>query len=61
MLAAPALAFANTIAQSDAPAVAYATVYPLVMFLRIIIAQLLILFFMSAVNLKTLKKRNKIK
>jgi len=41
----PALAFANTIAQSDAPAVAYATVYPLVMFLRIIIAQLLILFF----------------
>jgi len=41
----PALAFANTIAQSDAPSVAYATVYPLVMFLRIIIAQLLILFF----------------
>ncbi len=41
----PALAFANTLAQSDAPAVAYATVYPLVMFLRIIIAQLLILMF----------------
>jgi putative transport protein len=41
----PALAFANGIAQSEAPAVAYATVYPLVMFLRIFIAQLLILVF----------------
>jgi putative transport protein len=41
----PALAFANGIAQSEAPAVAYATVYPLVMFLRIFIAQLLILLF----------------
>lgn len=43
----PALAYANTIAQSEAPAVAYATVYPLVMFLRIFIAQLLILLFAS--------------
>jgi putative transport protein len=42
----PALAFANSIAQSEAPAVAYATVYPLVMFLRIFVAQLLILLFM---------------
>jgi len=41
----PALAFANSIAQSEAPAVAYATIYPLVMFLRIIVAQLLILMF----------------
>jgi putative transport protein len=41
----PALAFANSIAQSEAPAVAYATVYPLVMFLRIFIAQLLVLLF----------------
>jgi putative transport protein len=39
----PALAFANGLAQSEAPSVAYATVYPLVMFLRIFIAQLLIL------------------
>jgi putative transport protein len=39
----PALAFANGIAQNEAPSVAYATVYPLVMFLRIFIAQLLIL------------------
>jgi len=39
----PALAFANSIAQSEAPAVAYATVYPLVMFLRIFIAQIMVL------------------
>lgn len=41
----PALAFANSIASTDAPSVAYATVYPLVMFLRIIVAQILILAF----------------
>jgi putative transport protein len=41
----PALAFANSIAQCEAPAVAYATVYPLVMFLRIISAQLLVMVF----------------
>jgi putative transport protein len=41
----PALAYANNITQSEAPAVAYATVYPLVMFMRIFIAQLLILLF----------------
>ncbi|MFZ0283154.1 MAG: putative transporter [Bacteroidales bacterium] len=41
----PALAFANNVAQSEAPAIAYATVYPLVMFLRIFMAQLLILLF----------------
>ena len=42
----PALAFANNIAQSEAPAVAYATVYPLVMFMRIFLAQLILLLFM---------------
>lgn len=41
----PALAFSNSLAQSEAPAMAYSTVYPLVMFLRIIIAQLLVLLF----------------
>jgi putative transport protein len=41
----PALAFAGSIARSEAPAVAYAAVYPLVMFLRIFVAQLLILIF----------------
>ncbi|MFH0841550.1 MAG: putative transporter [Bacteroidota bacterium] len=42
----PALAFASTLARSEAPAIAYATVYPLVMFLRIFVAQLLILLFL---------------
>jgi putative transport protein len=40
----PALAFAHSVAQNEAPSIAYATVYPLVMFLRIFVAQLLILF-----------------
>lgn len=42
----PALSFANTTAGNDMPAVAYATVYPLTMFLRVITAQLLILIFL---------------
>jgi putative transport protein len=37
----PALAFATTLARSDAPAVAYATVYPLTMILRIVAAQII--------------------
>lgn len=41
----PALAFANTVTGSDAPSVAYATVYPLTMILRILVGQLIILFF----------------
>ncbi len=43
----PALAFANGYTGSDAPAVTYATVYPLVTFLRIISAQVLVLFFLK--------------
>ena len=39
----PALAFANSQTEHDAPAVAYSTVYPLTMFLRILTAQLLVL------------------
>ncbi|MDR2815919.1 MAG: putative transporter [Proteiniphilum sp.] len=42
----PALSFANTTAGNDVPAVSYATVYPLTMFLRVITAQLLILIFL---------------
>jgi AspT/YidE/YbjL antiporter-like protein len=38
----PALAFAHTISASDAPLVAYATVYPLSMLLRIFTAQILV-------------------
>lgn len=41
----PALAFANTINRSDAPSVAYATVYPLTMLLRILVAQSLVVLF----------------
>ncbi len=43
----PALAFANDYTGSDAPAVTYATVYPLVTFLRILSAQLLVLFMLK--------------
>ena len=41
----PALAYSNATAGNDAPSVGYATVYPLAMFLRVLTAQLLILFF----------------
>lgn len=41
----PALAYSNKIANNDAPAVAYSTVYPLSMFMRVITAQLIILIF----------------
>ncbi len=41
----PALAYSNATAGNDAPLVGYATVYPLTMFLRVLTAQLLILFF----------------
>ena len=43
----PALAFANSFSSSPAVSIAYATVYPLVMILRIISAQLIILFFIT--------------
>lgn len=39
----PALGYANTAAGNEMPAVGYATVYPVVMFLRVLTAQLLIL------------------
>lgn len=42
----PALAFANATAGNNAPAVGYSTVYPLSMFLRILMAQLVLIFFM---------------
>ena len=39
----PALAYSNDMAGNDTPAVGYATVYPLTMFLRVLSAQILIL------------------
>ena len=41
----PALAYGNKVSGNDAPSVAYSTVYPLAMFLRVLSAQLLILLF----------------
>ncbi len=43
----PALAYANAIAGNDTPSVSYATVYPIVMFCRVLTAQLLILLFVG--------------
>lgn len=40
-----ALNYINSTIESDMPAVAYATVYPLTMFLRVIVVQLIIMFF----------------
>jgi AspT/YidE/YbjL antiporter-like protein len=41
-----ALNYANASADNDEPSVSYATVYPLCMFLRVIIAQMILIFFM---------------
>jgi len=41
-----ALNYANSIVDGDEPSVSYATVYPLCMFARVIIAQLILLIFM---------------
>lgn len=43
----PALAYANQTVSNNAPAVGYSTVYPVTMFLRILTAQLIILFLAS--------------
>ena len=40
----PALAFANAVAGSEGPSTAYATVYPLTMILRVLAAQLFVLY-----------------
>jgi putative transport protein len=43
----PALAFATNLAGSNAPSVAYATVYPLTTLLRILSAQILVVLLVS--------------
>jgi putative transport protein len=40
----PALAFATSMTSSEAPSVSYATVYPLVMLLRVLAAQGMVIF-----------------
>ncbi len=42
----PALSYSGSIAGNDEPAVSYSTVYPLTMFLRVFLAQILILSFL---------------
>jgi putative transport protein len=43
----PALAFANSLAKSEIPSLSYATVYPVTMILRIISAQLMMIYWTS--------------
>jgi putative transport protein len=43
----PALAFASQTAGNDAPAIGYSTVYPLAMFLRILMAQVVLMLFLG--------------
>lgn len=45
MTDSPAMAFANTAAGNELPAIAYATVYPLTLILRILAAQLFVILF----------------
>lgn len=40
-----ALSYVNSTVEGDNPAVSYATVYPLAMFIRVILAQLILMFF----------------
>ena len=40
-----ALSYANDTIEGDTPSISYASVYPLGMFIRVIIAQVLIMFF----------------
>lgn len=44
-MTSPSLAFTQTMTSSEAPAVAFATVYPLTMILRVLLAQLIVLIF----------------
>ena len=41
----PALGYAQTLTSRNKPLIGYATVYPLAMFMRILLAQLLVLLF----------------
>ncbi len=43
----PALAYSTQIVGNDAPSISYATVYPLTMFLRVLVAQIVVLLFLT--------------
>ena len=40
-----ALTYANETLDGDTPSIPYATLYPLVMFIRVVIAQVIVMFF----------------
>ena len=40
-----ALTYANETLDGDTPSISYATVYPLGMFIRVVIAQIIVMFF----------------
>lgn len=44
----PALAFATQVTKSDAPTIAYATVYPLVMLMRVLMAQAIVIVLIGS-------------
>jgi len=44
-MTSPSLVFTQTMTHSEAPAIAFATVYPLTMILRVLVAQLMVLIF----------------
>ena len=46
----PTLAYANTLSEKDSSAIAYSTVYPLAMFLRILTGQLILLLLWGTVS-----------
>ncbi|HUO10603.1 MAG TPA: putative transporter [Phycisphaerae bacterium] len=46
-MTSPSLAFTHTMTTSEAPAVAFATVYPLSMIMRVLVAQLMVLIFVK--------------
>ncbi|MFQ3577748.1 MAG: putative transporter [Verrucomicrobiia bacterium] len=46
----PALAFSNSFTGSEAPSLSYATVYPLTMLLRVVAAQLVVLFLANRIG-----------
>ncbi|MCU0662661.1 MAG: putative transporter [Myxococcota bacterium] len=43
----PALAYASSLVKNDSPSIAYATVYPLTMLLRVVLAQIVVIALMS--------------
>ena len=56
----PALTFVNNLCNSEAPSLAYATVYPLTTVLRILVAQVLTSFFVADHHTRDLCRRRRL-